>query len=152
MVSRARVLEGSLLDFDLQSVLTVVSTSRQLTGVELRDELGVVIGTLFVKADDIVAARSGVHSGQEAVRRLLSVERPAHFLAFRVSDCGELKSLVAVADAFASFVPQLGARRVSTIVATMGDDEPLAAEDSDTDEELLVFAEIAEPRQPRRSK
>lgn len=150
MVRRAGVLEGSLAEFDLRSVVAVVSTSKRLTGVELTDDSAAVVGTLFVKADRIVAARMGALSGRDAVHKLVTAERAARFFAFRISDPGDVKSLISVSDAFASIAPSASERPPPIMTAT--EDDGLDMDDSDTEEELLVMAELAEPRRSERSR
>ena len=44
-MQRSVVMEGSLDEFDLVSVVQTVSIGRQATGVELRDDRGAVVGT-----------------------------------------------------------------------------------------------------------
>jgi len=80
---RATVMEGSLAEFDLPSVMQVVSIGRQYTGVELFDASGSVVGTLLLKSGKILAANSGALSGLEAVTRLLRVSPENRFAVYR---------------------------------------------------------------------
>ena len=83
MMQRSVVMEGSLDEFDLASVVQTVSIGRQTTGVELRDDRGVVVGTLLLKAGQIVSANAEGLSGVDAVRRLLKTARLRRFYVYR---------------------------------------------------------------------
>jgi chromosome partitioning protein len=80
---RTTVMEGSLSEFDLSSVIQVVSIGRQYTGVELFDEGGNVVGTLHLKSGKILDARSGTLSGLDAVSKLLRGSRRRRFSVYR---------------------------------------------------------------------
>lgn len=82
-MSRSLVMEGSLEEFDLVSVLQTVSIGRQTTGIELSDERGDVVGTMFVKAGQVLAASAEGTSGIDAVRRLVRTRRSHRFRVFR---------------------------------------------------------------------
>ncbi len=91
---RAAVMEGSLAEFDLPSVMQVVSIGRQFTGVELFDASGSVVGTLLLKSGKILAANSGALSGLEAVTRLLHVSPENRFSVYRTEPLIDLPSPV----------------------------------------------------------
>ncbi len=80
---RTTVMEGSLSEFDLSSVIQVVSLGRQYTGVELFDESGTVVGTLHLKSGKILDAKSGSLSGLDAVTTLLRGSRRRRFSVYR---------------------------------------------------------------------
>jgi MinD-like ATPase involved in chromosome partitioning or flagellar assembly len=80
---RTTVMEGSLSEFDLSSVMQVVSLGRQYTGVDLFDESGALVGTLFLKSGKILDAKSGSLSGLEAVSTLLRDRRRKRFSVYR---------------------------------------------------------------------
>lgn len=83
MMQRSVVMEGSLDEFDLVSVVQTVSIGRQATGVELRDDRGAVVGTLLLKAGQIVSANAEGLSGLDAVRRLLKTAKSRRFYVYR---------------------------------------------------------------------
>jgi chromosome partitioning protein len=91
---RTAVMEGTLADFDLSSVIQVVSIGRQYTGVELFDESGQVVGTLFLKSGKILDARSGSLSGLDAVTTLLRGSRHRRFTVYRTEAQADAKSPV----------------------------------------------------------
>ena len=91
---RTTVMEGSLSEFDLSSVIQVVSIGRQYTGVELFDELGNIVGTLFLKSGKIIEAKSGALSGLEAVNTLLRGSRKRRFSVYRTEPYADIKSPV----------------------------------------------------------
>jgi chromosome partitioning protein len=80
---RTTVMEGDFGEFDLASVIQVVSIGRQFTGIEVMDETGQVIGTLFMKSGKILSARSGSASGLDAVSTLLRGTRHKRFSVYR---------------------------------------------------------------------
>jgi len=81
-MSRALVMEGSLAEFDLVSVLQTVSIGRQYTAIELEDERGDVVGTMAVKAGQVLAASAPGANGIAAVRRLVRA-RSHRFRVYR---------------------------------------------------------------------
>ena len=91
---RTTVMEGSLSEFDLSSVIQVVSIGRQYTGVELFDESGSVVGTLFLKSGKILEAKSGALSGLAAVNTLLRGSRQRRFSVYRTEPFADTKSPV----------------------------------------------------------
>ncbi len=91
---RTTVMEGSLSEFDLSSVIQVVSIGRQYTGVELFDESGNVVGTLFLKSGKILEATSGSLSGLDAVGTLLRDSRQRRFSVYRTEPFADVQSPV----------------------------------------------------------
>jgi len=91
---RTTVMEGSLSEFDLQSVMQVVSLGRQYTGVDLFDESGTLVGTLFLKSGKILSAKSGSLSGLDAVSTLLRNSRQKRFSVYRTERFSDTHSPV----------------------------------------------------------
>ena len=91
---RTAVMEGTLADFDLSSVIQVVSLGRQYTGVELLDDDGRVVGTMFLKSGKILAARSGSLSGLDAVTTLLRSDSHKRFTVYRTESFADSRSPV----------------------------------------------------------
>lgn len=81
---RTAVMAGTLAEFDLPSVMQVVSLGRQYTSVELLDESGNVEGSMLLKSGRILGARSGARSGIDAVSTLLRKKRQGSFSVYRV--------------------------------------------------------------------
>jgi hypothetical protein len=80
------ILAGELADFDVSSLLAAFGLGRQLITLEIMDHSGQADGYIVIKAGRVVSALTGEHTGAEAVRRLLSTERPAHFRVLRDAD------------------------------------------------------------------
>jgi MinD-like ATPase involved in chromosome partitioning or flagellar assembly len=76
-------MEGSLEEFDLMSVVQTVSIGRQFTGVDLLDERGSIIGTMFMKAGQILSATAEGLSGIDAVKRLVHTRKSRRFFVYR---------------------------------------------------------------------
>src|SRR5579863_3836421 len=91
---RTTVMEGSLSEFDLSSVMQVVSLGRQYTGVDLFDESGSLVGTLFLKSGKILGAKSGSLSGLDAVSTLLRDNRRKRFSVYRTERFSDAQSPV----------------------------------------------------------
>ena len=91
---RTTVMEGDFGEFDLATVLQVVSIGRQYTGIELLDETGSVVGTLFLKSGKILAANSGSTSGLDAVTELLRGGRSKRFSVYRTEPFSDVMSPV----------------------------------------------------------
>src|SRR5579884_12888 len=92
--SKVKVMEGSLSEFDLSSVMQVVSLARQYTGVDLLDESGTLVGTLFLKSGKILDATSGSLSGLAAVNLLLHDNRRKRFSVYRTERFADTHSPV----------------------------------------------------------
>jgi chromosome partitioning protein len=91
---RTTVMEGEFGEFDLASVMQVVSIGRQFTGIELFDESGNVVGTLFLKSGKILAANSGSVSGLDAVTSLIRGGRSKRFSVYRAEPLNDVASPV----------------------------------------------------------
>lgn len=91
---RTTVMEGEFGEFDLASVIQVVSIGRQYTGIELFDEAGTVVGTLVLKSGKILAANSGSVSGFDAVTSMLQSERSRRFSVYRTEPFSDVASPV----------------------------------------------------------
>jgi chromosome partitioning protein len=87
---RTAVMEGALADFDLASVMQVLSIGRQYTSVELFDESGNAEGTLVLKSGRILGAKSGSRSGIDAVSTLLRRRENGTFSVYRIEPLGEV--------------------------------------------------------------
>jgi chromosome partitioning protein len=91
---RTTVMEGEFGEFDLASVMQVVSIGRQYTGIELFDEAGNVVGTLFLKSGKILAASSGSISGLDAVTSMIRGGRSKRFSVYRAEPFNDVASPV----------------------------------------------------------
>jgi chromosome partitioning protein len=91
---RTTVMEGEFGEFDLASVMQVVSIGRQHTGIDLFDDRGGVVGTLFLKSGKILAASSGSISGLDAVTSLLRGGRSKRFSVYRAEPFDDVASPV----------------------------------------------------------
>jgi putative peptidoglycan binding protein len=72
------VMEGSLADFDLPTVLHTIGCSRQYCALEIGDERA-LCGTIGVKAGVVVAANAGPLTGLPAVQQLIAGPRGRRF-------------------------------------------------------------------------
>lgn len=79
---QARILEGSIEDFELSQVLRVLSTSRQPIELHVWDDVAKSVGVIDVKAGFIIGAGTDKLSGLPAARELLSA-RSGRFVAVR---------------------------------------------------------------------
>jgi|GEM_PF-472358 len=77
------VMEGDFGEFDLASVIQVVSIGRQYTGVDVFDHSGQVVGNIFLKSGKILAASSGASSGIDAVASLVRGGPHGRFSVYR---------------------------------------------------------------------
>jgi hypothetical protein len=77
------VLDGNLTDFDLASLLQVVSTSRQHTSVRIFDDQRQLAGEVHVKAGQLLKAEALDEEGLFALRRLLHSPRDFTFVVLR---------------------------------------------------------------------
>jgi hypothetical protein len=84
-------MEGSLDEYDLMSVVQTVSIGRRFTGLDFLDESGELVGTMFVKAGQIMSATAGGLSGFDAVRRLMRTPEPRRFFVYRGKHAAELE-------------------------------------------------------------
>jgi hypothetical protein len=95
---RTRVMEGSLSDFDVATILQVVSTARQHTVMEVVDLAGARVGAIQLKAGMVVSAEAGTHEGVAAIRQLLRAPASLRFAVFREADEGAELPLVGPLD------------------------------------------------------
>lgn len=79
---QARILEGSLDEFELSHVLRVLSTSRQHFELHVRDDAAKSVGVIDVKSGFIVGASTEKLKGLAAARELLGA-RNGRFVAIR---------------------------------------------------------------------
>jgi chromosome partitioning protein len=91
---RTTVMEGQFGEFDLASVMQVVSIGRQYTGIDLFDESGRVVGTLFLKSGKVLSANTGSVSGLDAVTSLLRNNRSKRFTVYRAEPFADVASPV----------------------------------------------------------
>jgi hypothetical protein len=95
--TRVNVMEGSLSDFDVATVLQVVSTARQHTVMEILTQQGTRAGSIQLKAGKVLRAEAGSLHGVAAVRQLLGAPSSFRFAVFRaLGASGELPLLGAV--------------------------------------------------------
>jgi chromosome partitioning protein len=80
---RIPVMEGDLVEFDLLSVLQVISIGRQFAALELRDARGNVLGVIKLKAGKVLSATAGHLTGIDAIRRLARCPRDSRFVVYR---------------------------------------------------------------------
>ncbi|MGH7440372.1 MAG: DUF4388 domain-containing protein, partial [Polyangiaceae bacterium] len=85
--SRVRVLEGSLSDFDVPTLLQTVNLGRQLLLLEVLEERRLV-GAICVKAGMVLHATAGHLTGTAAVQRLIESSPTGRFVMWRL--CGEV--------------------------------------------------------------
>lgn len=104
---KVAVMQGSLKDFDLAQVLSVVSIGRQYTGIEL-DLPGDRSGTIFVKSGQVVSARENDHSGRDAFLSLFPANN-GKFTVFRTETPSQLPEPLGSLDALVTEAQQLTA-------------------------------------------
>jgi hypothetical protein len=78
------IMEGSLADFDVATLLQTVAGGRQHCVLELRDDRDLV-GMIRVKAAMVLSASAGSAHGLAALRQLLSMSAPHWFRLLRIS-------------------------------------------------------------------
>lgn len=83
---KIRVMEGSLTDFDVPTLLQTIGMGRMYMEIDVLSETGEAIGSVFLKAGKIMSARTGSFEGLQAVRELLESPKHFHFAVFRVDD------------------------------------------------------------------
>jgi hypothetical protein len=92
-----RVMEGSLSDFDVATILQVVSTARQQTVMEILTHQGTRAGSIQLKAGKVLRAEAGSLQGVAAVQQLLRAPSSFRFAVSRaLNPGGELPLLGAV--------------------------------------------------------
>ncbi len=82
--ARVPVMAGSLEEFDVASLMRVVSSGRQHTSIEILNDRSDVTGTIFLKAGKVVSARAGSVEGVAAVCEILDLPPKFNFAIFRV--------------------------------------------------------------------
>lgn len=82
---RALIMEGSLADFDVPTLLQTVAVGRQYCELELGRE-GAALGWVRLKAGVVVAATAGALTGLPALRRLVALAAPHWFRLHRLAD------------------------------------------------------------------
>ena len=91
-IGRTRVMEGSLSDFDLPTVLQTIGVGRQFIEVEVFVD-NHLSGLIRVKAGKVVIARCGDFEGVPAIKRLLEVPPSARFVASRLTGAPDERPL-----------------------------------------------------------
>lgn len=95
-VSEGRILEGSLEEFKLSHVLTVLSTSRQHFEVLVRDEAAKTVGVIEVKSGMVVAAKAEGLTGVAAAHELLRPKKGHSVAVRRIENSAELPALLSL--------------------------------------------------------
>ena len=88
--SRVRMMEGSLSEFDMPTLLQTVSLGRQFIELEVQNPSGKAVGTMSLKSGQVVSAHAGETDGVSAVYQLLSSPPTARFSVFRLNPPGHL--------------------------------------------------------------
>lgn len=83
---KIRVMEGSLGDFDVPTLLQTIGMGRTFVEVDVLSEAGQPIGSVILKAGKIMAARAGSFEGLQAVRELLDSPKNFQFAVFRIDE------------------------------------------------------------------
>lgn len=106
------VLEGSLADFDVPTLLRTISTSRQHCALEIRDDSG-VHGRIFIKSGQVLGATAGNLNGVAALHHLIGSSPTAKFRVLRLgADTSDAAPLGAI--------PQLLLGHETTVRSTRG--------------------------------
>lgn len=83
---KIRVMEGSLSDFDVPTLLQTIGMGRSYIEVDVLSESGEAIGSVFLKSGKVVSAHAGSFEGLQAVRQLVDCPKHFQFAVFRVDD------------------------------------------------------------------
>jgi hypothetical protein len=83
-IRRVPVMAGKLGEFHVATLMQVVSSGRQHTGLEVVNERSEVLGTIYLKAGKVVSARAGTVDGVAAVCEILRLPQKLDFAIFRV--------------------------------------------------------------------
>jgi hypothetical protein len=94
--ARVLVIEGSLGEFDVATLLQTVSLGRQYTELDVLASDGGALGSLVMKAGRVMTARAAGLRGIAAVRRLLEANESCRFAVYRL-DSRARPELVGVA-------------------------------------------------------
>lgn len=89
-VERISVMHGVLREFDLLSIVQVVSLGRQLTGIEVSSPHGALIGSIVLKSGRFLSIACGSQTGVAAMRKLLAVSSDSTFAVYRTEFNEEL--------------------------------------------------------------
>lgn len=84
--TRIRVMDGSLRDFDVATLLQTVGLGRQYIALDILGADRRAIGSVLVKAGKIISARSGAAEGIAAIRELLESPRDFGFAVYRLDE------------------------------------------------------------------
>lgn len=82
---RTLIMEGSLADFDVPTLLQTVAVGRQYCELEL-GRAGAALGSIRLKAGVVVSASAGASSGVPALRHLVALTAPHWFRLHRLSE------------------------------------------------------------------
>lgn len=82
---RALIMEGSLADFDVPTLLQTVAVGRQYCELELGRD-GSALGSVRIKAGMVLSASAGDVTGQPALRRLVGLAAPHWFRLHRLAE------------------------------------------------------------------
>jgi hypothetical protein len=73
------VMEGSLEDFDLRTLLEALAATRQYSQLQIFDPGNALVGELRLKSGMIISARAGSRAGADALTALLAVSSRGRF-------------------------------------------------------------------------
>lgn len=73
------VMEGSLEDFDLRTLLEALAATRQYAQLQILDPGNALVGELRLKSGMIISARAGSRAGADALAALLAVSSRGRF-------------------------------------------------------------------------
>ncbi|MGE0871205.1 MAG: DUF4388 domain-containing protein [Kofleriaceae bacterium] len=82
--SRVRVMEGSLAEFDVPTLLQTIGMGRAYIELDVFSQDGRAIGSVFVKSGKVVSAQAGDMEGIQAIRELLDSPKNYQFAVFRI--------------------------------------------------------------------
>lgn len=110
--TRIRVMDGSLRDFDVATLLQTVGSGRQYIELDVMDNDRRTIGSVLLKAGKILSAQSGSAEGIAAVRDLLEAPSDFGFAVYRLdARVGDIEPLGSIAQVLFDAEPR--ERRVS---------------------------------------
>jgi hypothetical protein len=81
--ARVRMMEGSLAEFDIASVMQAVCIGRQYTELNVLGPYQEPIGTICLKAGRVVSAKAGTIEGMAAIHQLLDTPKNYQFAVYR---------------------------------------------------------------------
>lgn len=95
--ARIRVMDGSLQDFDVATLLQTVGLGRQQLQLDILGSDRRVIGWVVVKAGKLISAKAGDIEGIAAVRELLDASSDLGFAVYRLdAEVGAAEPLGAI--------------------------------------------------------